>query len=170
VIENRLNDVDNKITSLVNEDKRLNDNAVEIDNRLGGRLNGVDGDINQLRDEDTTLNTKIIDTETRLSDRIGDGEVAHEQLKERVARIESTLNGFAAAQSISSFNLDGNASTSTAMTTEAKDLLIVCLLIFNIGTILGCISCLFWSKQQKRTKGHVYDGVIDYDEESRLQK
>lgn len=161
VIEDRLDDVDNKIKDLEKADQDMIVKADEIDGRLKGRLDGVDGDIGQLRQADVTLDTKLNDADKRLSDRIADGEVAADELKNRVAKIEGTLNGYAAARGDNTNVDDGNA---TALSTEAKDLLIVCLLIFNIGTILGCISCLFWSKQQ-RVKGHVYGGVIDYDAE-----
>jgi len=171
VIEGRLDDVDNKIKSLENADKDLGVKADEIDTRLGGRLNGIDGDIVQLRDEDKTLDTKLNDADKRLSDRIGDNEVAHNELKDRVSRIESTLNAFSSAQSVFGRNdlNEVDDGTSPSGLSSMSDLLIVGLIVCNIGTILTCISCLFWSKRNG-VKGHIYDGVVNYDEEQKLQK
>jgi len=59
-----------------------------------------------------------------------------------------------------------NSTTASAISVANKNLLILCLVVFNIGTILGCISCLFWSKQSRMGNGKViYDGVHDFDEE-----
>merc|ERR1712110_531637 len=56
--------------------------------------------------------------------------------------------------------------TASAVSAANKNLLVLCLVVFNIGTILGCISCLFWSKQSRMTSAKViYDGVHDFDEE-----
>jgi len=56
--------------------------------------------------------------------------------------------------------------TASAISAANKNLLVLCLVVFNIGTILGCISCLFWSKQSRMTSAKViYDGVHDFDEE-----
>lgn len=32
---------------------------------------------------------------------------------------------------------------------DSQDLIIICLVIFNIGTVLGCFSCLYWTKKNQ---------------------
>merc|ERR1712062_621880 len=65
------------------------------------------------------------------------------------------------------FDPSSNTNPSaSAISAANKNLLILCLVVFNIGTILGCISCLFWSKQSRMTSAKViYDGVHGFDEE-----
>merc|ERR1719464_695278 len=60
--------------------------------------------------------------------------------------------------------------TASAISDANKNLLVLCLVVFNIGTILGCISCLFWSKRSRMTSAKViYDGVhYFYKERLRL--
>merc|ERR1711997_974707 len=48
-----------------------------------------------------------------------------------------------------------------------KNLLVYCLVIFNIGTILGCISCLYWN-QKAPAKG--YKSVIPQFEDEEVKE
>merc|ERR1712083_58768 len=90
----------------------------------------------------------------------------------KIGELEDTLNGFkkkrsSAQAAVGSVDLLDTDQTSV-MSNLSQDTLIICLVVFNIGTILGCISCLFWSKRG-RAKGYVskvvYDGVSNFDEE-----
>merc|ERR1719412_765234 len=98
------------------------------------------------------LNDKIVSVETQLDD-----------IFNRLDDIDAVLDKMRAAldEPISAAMANGGAVDSTSMISTAnKDVLIYCLVIFNIGTIIGCISCLFLSKQtQSKPKGYVYDGV-----------
>merc|ERR1712154_21912 len=88
-----------------------------------------------------------------------------------IGRLEDTLEGFekraSAVAAQGSVDLLDTNQTSV-MSNVSQNTLIICLVLFNIGTILGCISCLFWQKRGG-AKGYVskavYDGISNFDEE-----
>merc|ERR1711997_1115014 len=108
------------------------------------------------------LNDKIVSVDTELDDvykRLDDIDAVLDKMK---AALEGSEPETAAAMA------NGGVIDSTSMISTAnKDVLIYCLVIFNIGTIIGCISCLFLSKQtQSKPKGYVYDGVEENEIEN----
>ena len=79
----------------------------------------------------------------------------YSDMNRRVMAIERRL-GMSNAMSVSANAALDNGSS--VVSTDNRDLLIIALVVFNIGTILGCISCLVWNKKVG-AKGYVYDGV-----------
>merc|ERR1712154_254358 len=83
----------------------------------------------------------------------------------RIAALERKMKDIgkvaSSAQSVGAMPEDGFSGYELA--DANKNLLVYCLVIFNIGTILGCISCLYWN-QKAPAKG--YKSVIpQYEDE-----
>merc|ERR1712083_667803 len=104
-----------------------------------------------------------------LDEDIGNVKAKLDDALVTINALEKTLKGFkkksSAQAALGSVDLL-DTNQPSAMSTASQNTLILCLVVFNIGTILGCISCLFWSKQSRMSSAKViYDGVHDFDEE-----
>jgi len=127
------------------------------------------GEIARLETAQTALSTKVDTEVARLDTELSDGSTATETLDtkvdEQVQRLDAlideveqtlaTMSNLNAAQSEFG-NVDGDMMAASAAQTT-QDLMIYALVIFNIGTLMGCVSCIYW--QQKKTKRVVYDEV-----------
>jgi len=126
-------------------------------------------EIARLETAQTALSTKVDTEVARLDTELSDGSTATETLDtkvdEQVQRLDAlideveqtlaTMSNLNAAQSEFG-NVDGDMMAASAAQTT-QDLMIYALVIFNIGTLMGCVSCIYWS--QKKTKRVVYDEV-----------
>merc|ERR1711902_422713 len=84
----------------------------------------------------------------------------------RIAALERKMknvgNAASSAQSVGAMPDDGFGGYELA--DANKNLLVYCLVIFNIGTILGCISCLYWN-QKAPAKGYKSVMIPQFEEE-----
>merc|ERR1711997_1451046 len=112
-----------------------------------------------------------VDTEVaRLDTELSDGSTATETLDtkvdEQVQRLDAlideveqtlaTMSNLNAAQSEFG-NVDGEMVGSAAQST--KDAMIYALVLFNIGTLMGCVSCIYWQQMKGKRERVVYDEV-----------
>merc|ERR1712087_785923 len=138
------------------------------DGRLDREIKAVDAKLGKV---DNALNKKVKEVKDDLVDDIKELQLQLDDALVTINALEKTLKGFqkksSAQAALGSVDLLDTDQTSV-MSNVSQDTLIICLVVFNIGTILGCISCLFWSKRG-RAKGYVskvvYDGVSNFDEE-----
>merc|ERR1712154_659292 len=119
----------------------------------------------------TELKKKVDDVKDGLDGDIDKLQSQLDDANDQIEKLEKTLKGFekrsSAQAALGSVDLL-DTNQPSVMSDVSQNTLIICLVVFNIGTILGCISCLFWSKRAG-AKGYVskvvYDGVSNFDEE-----
>merc|ERR1712087_1078408 len=167
-------DIDSYLLQCSDEFSSSSEDLEEISKKVGGlkgKLDDVNDKIGNLETEDGRLDREIKAVDAKL------GKVDNALNKKlddalvTINALEDTLKGFqkksSAQAALGSVDLL-DTNQPSAMSTASQDTLIICLVVFNIGTILGCISCLFWSKRGG-AKGYVskvvYDGVSNFDEE-----
>jgi len=154
--------------------------AFPIDNFLTGCSNEFESTSNELSAATTNVaslrkgldaaNAKITANAGNLKKETGDLQKQLDDANERIAEIEKKLKQIgevtSSAQMVGAMQ-DGDddfigydypqtIATSTSELADAnKNLLVYCLVIFNIGTILGCLSCLYWRQKAAPAKGYV---------------
>jgi len=79
-----------------------------------------------------------------------------QRLDALIDEVEQTLANLNAAQSEFG-NVDGEMVGSAAQST--KDAMIYALVLFNIGTLMGCVSCVYWQQMKGKRARVVYDEV-----------
>merc|ERR1712154_91851 len=110
-------------------------------------------------------NAKITANAGNLKKETGDLQKQLDDANERIAQIEKKLKQIgevtSSAQMVGEMQ-DGDDDfigydyPQTSEFADAnKNLLVYCLVIFNIGTILGCLSCLYWRQKAAPAKGYV---------------
>merc|ERR1712228_571923 len=130
-----------KIGKLENEDGKLDTEITRVDERL----TRVD---NELKEKVEDVKKELKDDIKELQSQLDDAIVTINCLEDALKGFKKKSSAHAAAGSIDLLDTD----QTSVMSHVSQNTLIICLVVFNIGTILGCISCLFWSKRG-RAKG-----------------
>lgn len=101
------------------------------------------------------------------------GEVRDQmaEIIERLGNMEDHLSGL--SDIAFDADADGDAAYSEPMgeigydavaaSEASKDVMLYALVIFNIGTLLGCLSCIYWMRQREAAKQNAFI----YEEESK---
>jgi len=111
------------------------------------------------------LNAKIAQNKRELDKKIAANTGKFDNAIARIDALERKMKnvGKAASSAQSVGAMPEDSFNGYELADANKNLLVYCLVIFNIGTILGCISCLYWN-QKAPAKG--YKSVIpQYEDE-----
>merc|ERR1711978_442289 len=132
---------------------------------LSRQLDGVDAKVSSLQSQDASLDSSIKAVDGKLNGQVAllNGEI--DELTAQIEKIDKWANDYQSAQQVGAAGLADFASPSgsaQAMSAVSQNTLIICLVLFNIGTILGCISCLFWRKGAA-VGGKGRHVVVNYD-------
>merc|ERR1712083_621780 len=139
----------------------------------------VDGKVEQLEQTDekikekiddlgTTLDEKVTGVSDKVDNKVSDLNSEIVTLKNRIKTLEDHSDSLKGSSAHVGFAANAIEEPTGALSTVSAETLIICLVIFNIGTILGCVSCLFWKKRAANGKGAIYDDVQQYDDEEKL--
>merc|ERR1712154_289696 len=131
---NALKPVNGKIATLTTDLNAVKAASKKADSNLNTKVDGANGKIAKL--------TKDVNALKPVN-----GKIA--TLTGRIAALEKHLDeigGGFAAQSAPMDVLDYNNAPRDAFGGNS-DLVIISLVIFNIGTVLACVSCLYWNKK-----------------------
>merc|ERR1712154_506098 len=117
---------------------------------VNGKIATLTKDVNALKPVNGKIATLTKDVSgVKASLKPVNGKIA--KLTGRIAALEKHLDeigGGFAAQSAPMDVLDYNNAPRDAFGGNS-DLVIISLVIFNIGTVLACVSCLYWNKKAR---------------------
>merc|ERR1712087_1031800 len=112
----------------------------------------VDGKVEQLEQTDEEITDKIGQLDAKIDQKVAgvsdkvdnkvsalNSEIA--TLKNRIKTLEDHSDSLKGSSAHVGFAANAIEEPTGALSTVSADTLIICLVIFNIGTILGCISC-----------------------------
>merc|ERR1712154_371829 len=167
----------------------MGDSLLATTQELDGKI-GLNADAITTISESVGTNSQNIGAlSTKVDAASADRATLKQQLQdanERIAEIERKLKEVGAVTSSAQANLgmpgdeepmpdddftgydypQGIATSTSELADANKNLLVYCLVIFNIGTILGCISCLYW-RQKSSVKE--YKSVVPQFEEEEMK-